>query len=267
MIKKILFFLILLVTINGLFSQEKKILLTGKVFSSIGPVQNVTVLNLNSKKGTYSDEEGIFKIPVHIGDSVRFSSIQYITQKIYIDKKTFAFKKVTIFLAIQTTLLDEFELRKHNLSGFLGIDSKKTPKNLQALLLANTMNFSKVNWNTRTNDDYIDNHVRPPIVNTVPNSFSGVGGRISIPFKYSEKLWALRREIALKKAIPSKILTEFGEDFFFQKLQIPRENYHHFLEYCNPLGIEKLYANGQTLEVLIILQEQSKSYLEIIKKE
>ena len=261
------FLLVLLVNINSLFSQEKELLLIGKVVDSLGSVQNVTVLNLNSIKGTSSDDEGMFEIPVRVGDTVRFSSIQHKTQKIYIDKKTSSLKRVPIFLTIQTTLLDEFELIKHDLSGFLGVDNKKTPKNPQALLLASTMDFSQINWNARTNDDYIDNRVRPPMVNTVPNLFSGVGVGISMPYKSSEKLWALRREIALKKAIPSKILAEFGEDFFFQKLQIPKENYHHFLEYCNPLGIEKLFAEGHNFEVLIILQEQSKSYLEIIKKD
>jgi hypothetical protein len=57
-----------------------------------------------------------------------------------------------------------------------------------------------------------------------------------------------------------------GEDFFFIQLKIPKERYYHFLEYCNPLGIEKKYKNGEILEVIEILKNESSNYLKIINK-
>ena len=93
------------------------------------------------------------------------------------------------------------------------------------------------------------------------------GATIVMPFKYSERLWALRKELAQKRAFPYKIMSELGEKFFFDELKIPIEKYFHFLEYCNPLGIEDLYKNGRTLEVIKILKEESESYLKIIKEQ
>jgi hypothetical protein len=45
------------------------------------------------------------------------------------------------------------------------------------------------------------------------------------------------------------------------------EKYFHFLEYCNPLGIENLHKEGKNLELIKILRTESISYLKIIKKE
>ena len=96
---------------------------------------------------------------------------------------------------------------------------------------------------------------------------SGVGASVNISFKYSKRLWALRKKLATQKAFPYKVLSELGEKFFFEKLQIPVENYFHFLEYCNPLGVEKLHAENKLLELIKIFKKESVSYLEIIKKD
>ncbi|MDG1452384.1 MAG: hypothetical protein P8Q33_06345, partial [Polaribacter sp.] len=76
-----------------------------------------------------------------------------------------------------------------------------------------------------------------------------------------------RKKLATQKAFPYKVLSELGEKFFFEKLQIPVENYFHFLEYCNPLGVEKLHAENKLLELIKIFKKESVSYLEIIKKD
>jgi hypothetical protein len=72
--------------------------------------------------------------------------------------------------------------------------------------------------------------------------------------------------LAFKKAFPFKILSELGEKFFFDDLKIPIEKYFHFLEYCNPLGIEKLHKEGELLEIIKILRTESVSYLIIIEE-
>lgn len=269
MVKKLLLFLILFFVSTILLSQEKKTLILGKITDSIGAVNNVNVLNLNSRIGTSSNDNGFFEMRVGIGDSLRFSSVQHSTKIIYISKNIFKSKKIAIQLKIETTTLDEFELKRHNLSGFLGIDTRKAPTNRKDSLLSLTMDFSNIDWNAPVLDDFIDKNVRPPQVNTMAGAMpmAGSGASFGIPMGGSKELWALRRKLAKKKAFPAKILSEFGEVFFFKKLKIPIENYYHFLEYCNPLGIEKLYEKGKTLTLIKILQEQSKSYLKTIKKD
>ncbi|MGY0426867.1 MAG: hypothetical protein ACWIPI_08585 [Polaribacter sp.] len=72
--------------------------------------------------------------------------------------------------------------------------------------------------------------------------------------------------MARKKDFPYKIMSELGEKFFFEKLKIPVDNYFHFLEYCNPLGIEQLHKDGKLLDIIKIFERESKTYLKIINK-
>ena len=107
---------------------QRSTLITGQLKDSIGTISDATIVNLNTKRGTVSNNSGVFEIRVRLGDSLRFSSVQHITKIIYISKTIFKRKKLAIQLLIQTTVLEAFELKKHDLSGRLGIDVQKVIK-------------------------------------------------------------------------------------------------------------------------------------------
>ena len=267
MIKKIPLLFLCLSFVHTTISQEQRSILNGKIIDSLGVVNNANIINLKTNQGTSSSDTGEFRIFVKKGDSLRISSIQHITKTIVISEFNIN-KTIVITLVSSIYQLDEFELKTHNLRGILGIDTKNIPIDKKDSLLNIAMDFSNVNMNIVEKDDYIDERVRPQEVRTDPNTaFVGVGVKAIIPFKYSERLWALRRKLAIKKAFPYKVLSELGEKFFFKKLKIPIENYFHFLEYCNPLGIENLHQEGKFLELIKVLRTESVAYLKIIKKE
>ena len=268
MLKKILLITVTILYFSVTFSQEKKHLISGKVIDSISVVKNANIINLKTKQGTFSNDNGLFRMFVSIGDSLRISSVQHKTKTIVINNKNFKNKELIIQLVASIYLLDEFELKRNELSGRLDEDAKSVPTNKKDSLLNNLMDFSKIDMKIVEADDYIDSRVRPQINETDPTkAFAGAGTSVYMPFKYSERLWALRRDLAYKKSFPYKILSELGEKFFFDELKIPVEKYFHFLEYCNPLGIENLYKKGNTLQVIKILRRESVSYHKIIKKE
>ncbi|WP_165730215.1 carboxypeptidase-like regulatory domain-containing protein [Polaribacter sp. 20A6] len=263
MLVKLLQLYVFILASNSLAQQ---ILINGKVVDSLGIIKNANIINLKTNQGTFSSDDGTFRIYVSQGDSLRISSIQYVTETFYATKQNINNKKIIIKLKPTTYVLDEFELKKHNLTGRLGIDLKEVPTNKRDSLLRNVMDFSNVNLKRAEEDDYIDKRVRPQKVETDPTQrFGGVGTKITIPFKNKESI--LRKELNRKKAVPDKILSELGEQFFFQELKIPKDNYFHFLDYCNSMGIEKLYNEGEILELIKIFQKESVPYLQIIKKE
>jgi hypothetical protein len=268
MAKKLLFIFFLFFSLYNSFSQERKKLITGKVADSLSIIKNANIINLQTKQGTFSNNEGLFRIFVSKGDTLVISSIQHISKKIVATEKVIDQKNVTIILKTNTYVLDEIEFKRHNLRGSLSIDTKVVPTNKKDSILRDAMDFSNIDMSIVEADDYTDLRVRPQIVETDPNSkFVGAGAAAIFPFKHSERLWALRKDLAFRKSFPYKILSELGEKFFFDKLKIPVDKYFHFLEYCNPLGIENLYKEGKLLEVIKILQTESVSYHKIIKKE
>ncbi|MFY0604184.1 MAG: hypothetical protein JXQ93_09550 [Flavobacteriaceae bacterium] len=249
------------------FSQNKQIFIYGKVIDSASVIKNANIVNIKTNTGTFSNDDGEFRMLVSLGDSLRISSIQHTMIHKVITKQILEDKKFTIQLVKKTYLLDEIFLKDNNLIGSLTSDRKQTPKDKKAEALKNTMDFSKMDMKAKVADDYIDKRVRPPENSTDPNqSFVGAGAKIGFAFKYSERLWALRRKIAYQKQFPKLLLQEFGEKFFFQDLKIPKNKYHHFLAYCNPLGIENLYLQKQKLEVIKILKNESIGYLKILKE-
>ena len=267
--KKLLLVTLIFISIHNFFSQEKRKLISGKVNDSIGIVKNANIINLKTKQGTFSSTQGLFRIFVSEGDTLRISSVQHISKKIVITEKILEQKNINILLKLNVYTLDEFDLKRHNLMGRLGIDTKDVPRNKQDSILRDVMDFSNIDFSKKDfKIDEIDKK-KPPIVNTMAGAIPMAGGGASavMPFKGSEKLWALRRELAQKKAFPYKIMSELGEKFFFDELKIPLDKYFHFLEYCNPLGIEDLHKEDRLLEVIKILRTESISYLKIIKNE
>ena len=268
MLKKLLLVSFFCISIFNTFSQRKNKIISGKILDSIGIVKNANIINLQTRQGTFSNDDGLFRIFVSEGDIISLSSIQHISKKIVITEKIIKKRKITILLKSNIYTLDEIKLKRHDLSGRLGIDTKTVPTNKKDSLLKIVMDFSNIDFSKK--DLTIDANIRakPPVNNTDPTArFAGAGGGAVIPFKGSERLWALRKKLAQKKAFPYKILSELGEKFFFDTLKIPIDKYFHFLEYCNPLEIEELHRKEKLLEIIKILRRESISYLKIIKND
>lgn len=247
---------------------NNKFWITGKVIDSAGVVKDVNVINLKSNKGTFTNDFGDYKMLVSIGDSVQFTSVNHQTITRVMTDFHYRSEILDVFMPVKTVELDEFDLKKHDLNGYLSLDRKKTPEDRKAKALNRVMDFSKVDMNVRYDGDFIDQNVRPPVAVTDPTAnFVGIGAGSAayFAFKNSEKLWALRRNIDFRQAFPKLLQSEFGETFFEDVLNIPEDQYYNFLEYCNPLGIEGLYKSNRKIELINILRKESKSYLALLE--
>ena len=266
MAKKLLQLFLLFFTCISL-SQEKGTLITGQIVDSLGIVKNANIINLKTNQGTFSSDDGNFEIFVSVGDSLQISSIQHITRKITISKKNIKSESLKIKLKQNTYVLEEFELKRNHLSGILGVDVNAVPTNKKDSLLGIVMDFSNVNFKQK--DYRIDENDRSEarVVNTVSNSYEGLKMGFGFLFgtKKEKKEKELLKKLIDREAIPKKILAELGEDYFFKTLKIPIENYSHFIEYCNPFILEKLYRENRILELITTLKKESTGYLKIIK--
>ncbi len=264
--KKKFLLLFLIIITNNVLAQKDNFWLFGKLKDSAGVVKNANIINLKTNKGTFSNDFGDYKIIVSIGDTLQFTSVQHLTVYRVINNFIYRSEVLDVFMIDNTYELDEVVLKRNDLDGFLTIDLKKTPEDRKGEALKRTMDLSGVNMKVIYDGDYIDQKVKPPINNVDPTAiFAGAGSVVSIPFKYSQKLWALRKDIEFKKKFPKMLLSEFGEPFFENDLKIPTIDYYNFLEYCNPLGIENLFKQNRKIELIDLLKRESARYLELIK--
>lgn len=265
--KKTLLFLLLLLFAFTVQSQKKKFFLYGFVKDSLGFVENANVFNLSTKQGTFTDSFGKYEISVSEGDSLKFSSVQHKILYSVVTNFTLKRKYKDIFLERDAITLDEVVVKNTYLLGILALDKKQTPKDKKLDALKDNLDLSKIDMDGTFNEDHISSKVKPPQNNVDPTSlFLGAGASANIAWKYSQKLWALRRSLEYKTNFPALLKKELGDDFFFKELKIPEDRFFHFLEYCNPLNIENLYKVNQ-LQVIKILKNESVNYIKLISKD
>ena len=254
------------------FSQNT-LVLKGVIYdTSSSPIEHVHIYNETAKVGTTSNKKGEFKISVSEGDWLKISNIQYISKKIRIKKGNLRTGFLQVHVIARNNLLKEVELTKP-LKGTLTSDILKPKKDSisaqMELLIGSIMDipFEEImNMDIGADEQHLK---KPDNAQLLTDPISKTAGlplvKIALPDPYVEKKRALREKINFKERFPNRLLQLLGEDFFFIKLKIPKEKYHHFLSYCDSLGIETLFKEEKHLELLKILLKESKSYLIVIE--
>jgi hypothetical protein len=255
------FLLLFFVALNCYAQQNQKTII-GKLSNHKKPISNAAVLNLNTKLGTISNNNSEFTITVKLKDTLLITSIQYQAKKIVITRKILnSFKPIVIQLIPSVTILEEVFVHR-KITGDLAFDNKNKPKN----------KTPKTNFTITSNEissfsfKYITpDYTKPPNAETFTNpiQMNGVGGSASIPDKRYEEQRKLKKLIHQKKDFPTKIVQTLGISFFINDLKIPKEKIPNFLTYCEYKNIIKKYYNHQLLDVIKILQNESKSYNEL----
>ena len=110
MIRKLPFFLCVLLIYNISFSQSKRVLINGIVLNqSSKGLLNSHIVNLSTNEGTVTDYNGKFTIQARKGDWIQITNIQFIEKKIRITNGNFIARFFRIYLLDKTNLLDHFE--------------------------------------------------------------------------------------------------------------------------------------------------------------
>ena len=79
-------------------------------------LKNVHVVNLNTEKGTFSNDYGQYRIVVSLGDTIRFSSVEYETVKKTITDRIYFSKKLNLVLENKNYVLNEVVVKEHDLN-------------------------------------------------------------------------------------------------------------------------------------------------------
>jgi hypothetical protein len=235
------------------FSQEKYVLISGKIISSSNAVGNVHIVNLNTKLGTVSNDGGEFEMLVSLNDVLLFSSIEYERKEIIITDNFIKYKKLVVELVPSVNELKEVFIE--GLTGNLNYDLKKVPIDT----LPKHSFFLKPGDLKKALPPDLHGSKKAPYVGFFPP----IPGSVSLPDAGYEAEQRLKREISRKKQFPSKIIKQFGLAYFTDKLLIPEDKVDHFLAYCEDKNIINEFYKNNLLEVIKILREESKSYHEI----
>lgn len=263
MIQRIILFLLFISSAISQGQINERFWIHGKVIDSAGIVKDVHVVNLTSKTGTFTNDFGDYKIVVSIGDTLQFTSVSHQTVKRKIIDFNFTNEVLDVFLPIKTVELDEIELKRNDLSGFISLDIKRTPIDRRAEALKRNMDFSKIDIYGGWNNDYINTRVKPPIASVDPTRrFAGIGGSFG-GGKSDRKRERIKR-LTSSKFSRDKIYDICGKEFF-EKLKIPKKEVLNFIDYCVQVDIVELYDKDLVLELAIVLEEKAPDFLKTLK--
>tara|TARA_R110001583_G_scaffold412_2_gene3788 strand:+ start:31045 stop:31809 length:765 start_codon:yes stop_codon:yes gene_type:complete len=244
-------FCCIFITTNS-FAQESTII-HGTIINANQVINNVHIINLNSGRGTISNDNGSFEIKTKVNDTLLFSSIQFEKIKIAVTKNHLNSKIMEVHLITYITNLDEVFL--HNLTGNLNLDITKKHKDT----------IPKHNFIFKLSD--LDKNLPPDIKGPKKAPFVGpfkpLPAAATIPDFYLIALRKLKRELKIKKGFPYKIKKDLGISYFTTNLKIPEEKINHFLTYCEYKNIIEEYNKNNLLEVIKILRKESLTYNEI----
>ncbi len=101
----------------------------GKVVNTSNNVSlsNVHVVNLNSVKGTLTDEEGDFNIRATVNDTLYFSYLGFKSIRVRVTNDWLKFGEIRIKMTELSIALEEVVVRPIQLTGYVEIDAKIIP--------------------------------------------------------------------------------------------------------------------------------------------
>jgi len=137
--KKYVLFILFFITLIG-WSQETIInekdstvvassVINGKVLNSSNNVvlENVHVVNLNSVKGTLTNEDGNFIMKAKVNDTLYFSYLGFKSIRVRVTNDWMKFGEIKIKMTELSIALEEVVVKPIELTGYLEVDAKLIP--------------------------------------------------------------------------------------------------------------------------------------------
>ncbi len=90
-------------------------------------LKNVNIININTVRGTVSNQNGRFKIKAHINDTLYLSYLGFKSIQVRITEDWVKYGEVKIKMTESAIALEEVKLKDVKLTGFLEIDAKNIP--------------------------------------------------------------------------------------------------------------------------------------------
>ncbi|HZW63927.1 MAG TPA: carboxypeptidase-like regulatory domain-containing protein [Flavobacteriaceae bacterium] len=120
MIRILLLFFLIPATI--LAQDTERVTIEGRIIANDNDVENVTVFNASSNKGTITNINGEFTLEVALNDMLTLSALQFQQLKVTISQDVLNTKRLTVFLVERVNKLSEVVLLPYGLSGNIASD-------------------------------------------------------------------------------------------------------------------------------------------------
>lgn len=247
------------------FSQEiKRVEISGKIVVNSEDLENVTIYNTSSNKGTLTDEDGKFKIEVALFDILEVRALQFQDFTVTIDKNIIDSKKATIFLVEKVNKLNEVVILPYDLTGNLVVDMESV-RTFNPDLDAIYFGIGDISA-YEFPDDYkseVENIAarQPNDIRYQMNGAALVGLLLKPLFKSNKDKKA--KEIEKLKEIQSTSLRDYySTRYIVDNFKIPEDKVNEFVAYVESHDLDySLLKSGKEMDFLEFLTQKSDEFL------
>ena len=125
MTKKLLFLLVLFTAVSGFSQDDTRQPLSGSViYMNIG-VPNENVINSTSERATITNDQGLFRINVKVGDQLVFTAVNYNIKVVTITEEILANNRLVVEVNEKVTELDEVVITPEQQERFLAMKNEE----------------------------------------------------------------------------------------------------------------------------------------------
>lgn len=249
-------FLILFFIQNITAQIDDRVYVAGEVVVPLdGEASQIEVINLNTKKGTVTNEYGQFGISVKEGDRLRFEAVQYQNFTVIVDKNIVENKKLTIKINDEINTLDEVIVRPYDLQGNIEVDAKKVKTDFYQAPDAETV----INEYERETP-----YVRSQTITenyTTEQRFIKDGLNIANIFREILSSKEVSEDKKLPRNVDVLVRKMYKDSFFKEYLDIPEDNINRFIFYVENNGLtKKMLLKDNELDLVSFLIEKSQDF-------
>ncbi len=257
--KQILLTAIFLFSINVFAQDVERVEVVGKIYVDVDDLENITVFNTSSNKGTITDAEGNFKIKVALNDEIQFSAIQLIPFNAIVTQEVIDSKTLKISLVERVNSLDEVVLLPYNLTGNLETDAENVK-------LVDPVVFAFGSFNNFDFPD--DNHSGVENIATNQGKIKYMADfgqilKLIVPSLFKSKSKKQKFNESIKDAQPVIRLSDtLSDQDLVNEYNIPQEKIADFISFLESSAFDVTLLN-EDKEIMLIefLHQQSKLFL------
>lgn len=249
----ILFFLSSGLTI--LAQTQERVMISGTIKMPPGDdFDGISIFNVNTNRGTVTNNDGEFEIAVAIGDRLRVSSVQFQEFTVIIDQGIIDAGQMNITINEVVNLLPEVVVNPYDLTGNVNVDVVR----LQVVELPDTLTAADVAdpYNgvvtSPRNEAMAESDNIPRLVNGL--NFVNL---------FKELLIQTREEQVQQTEanIDEEVRLLISDEFFKEYVDIEAEKIPEFIFYADDMGLdEEMLKEGNELDLIDFLIQQGKNF-------
>ncbi|WP_291968158.1 hypothetical protein [Maribacter sp.] len=247
MTKKLLFLLVLCTTVSVFSQDDSRRPLSGSViYMNIG-VPNENVINATSERATITNDQGLFRINVKVGDQLVFTAVNYNIKVVTITEEILANNRLVVEVNEKVTELDEVVI---------------TPEQQERFLEVKNQEFKEYEYEIDRGTG-VDNIAMSDAEKGMQDGLNFANIFRAIFKSQNENV-----EEAPKLKVSEVLRQVYDDTFFVIDLQIPQDKINEFLYYCDEkMPAKSLLKKENEFQLIDALVNNSKSFLKELNEE